>query len=57
MLTDTERAHLRHQLIMDDNKPWKVWQLSDTELIYINKINDEYSKLWKRAENESNIDG
>ena len=27
---------------MDDNPPWKVWQLSDADLIMINQKNDEY---------------
>jgi hypothetical protein len=42
MLTENERATLRHKLIMDDVKPWKVWQLSDADLIMINQKNDEY---------------
>ena len=41
-LTEQQRARLRHQLIMDDNPPWKVWSLSDADLIMINQKNDEY---------------
>lgn len=53
MLTEQERATLRHQLIMDDCKPWKVWALSDEELIMITARNEQYMKeAIERAKND-----
>lgn len=49
MLTEQQRAQLRHQLIMDDNKPWKVWALSDIELITIAEANQRHMEKLNNA--------